>query len=702
MEGYRSERSGSSVGDEGMAPWPLVDLATVELHTLPHTPSLRLERLPRTGGPALVVHLDGSAAFTQLTIPAPGGAWDLSPYRYVSFDVANRSVEEILITARLEGEQWVSAGDVIPAGGNGTVMIIVPRNGAIPEHIREAIHNMNGLPGYLQTTLSRAYDVRRVTKLCIYALNASSPHTLEISNVRAEGRAEFPSKEWLAGGFFPFVDGYGQYRHDEWPTKIHSVEELRATVAVEDADLAAHPGPKDWNKYGGWATGPQLEATGHFRTEKYRDRWWLVDPEGRLFWSHGVTCVRASEVTTPITRREHYFADLPPRDRYPQFYQERWRAPFGFYKNEVPTVFDFGSYNSMRKYGPEWERIFIERSHRRLRSWGLNTLGAWTAESVYLKGRTPYAVYISSGGRSIEGGEGLWRKFPDPFDTAWRQALVEWLANEKDKSLSDPYCIGYFVDNELSWGDDTYLGRGVLLSPPDQPAKLALRDRLRAKYGTIDALNRTWGVSLADWEAFLTLREIPQGAEDDLREFTAALAEQYFRGCRDEIKRADPTKLYLGCRWDLHLYPHEDITHRWVVRIGARYCDILSFNRYRYSCLELVPPEGVDMPIMITEWHVGTMERGMFHSGLRGANSAEHARRMYEHYVREALRNPYVVGTHWFQYADEAMAGRADGENYRCGFVDITDQPYEAVVAASRAVGYGMYALRLLTDGGRK
>jgi hypothetical protein len=44
------------------------------------------------------------------------------------------------------------------------------------------------------------------------------------------------------------------------------------------------------------------------------------------------------------------------------------------------------------------------------------------------------------------------------------------------------------------------------------------------------------------------------------------------------------------------------------------------------------------------------------------------------------LRIPYVVGADWFQYYDEPMHGRGDGENYNFGLVDIYNQPYELLV----------------------
>jgi hypothetical protein len=67
--------------------------------------------------------------------------------------------------------------------------------------------------------------------------------------------------------FFPVIDEFGQYRHKDWPGKTKSAEDLARHKQEESADLTSHPGPDDWDQYGGWKLGPKLAATGHFRTE---------------------------------------------------------------------------------------------------------------------------------------------------------------------------------------------------------------------------------------------------------------------------------------------------------------------------------------------------------------------------------------------------------------------------------------------------
>ena len=49
---------------------------------------------------------------------------------------------------------------------------------------------------------------------------------------------------------------------------------------------------------------------------------------------------------------------------------------------------------------------------------------------------------------------------------------------------------------------------------------------------------------------------------------------------------------------------------------------------------------------------------------------------------------------HWFQYRDQPLLGRGDGEAYEIGFVDVCDRPYPELTRAARAIGETMYDKR--------
>jgi hypothetical protein len=284
--------------------------------------------------------------------------------------------------------------------------------------------------------------VAHITRLLIFVNKPDDEHVFEVSDVRAAGDYTAPTAFVTdAEPFFPFIDSFGQYKHKDWPGKTHSMSELIAKREAEAKELLSNAGPADWDKFGGWRNGPQLKATGFFRVEKHRGKWWLVDPDGRLFWSHGIDCVRGVDVT-PVAERECWFEDFPGDKPEFQEFLSKGYALKGHYAGQSPKSFSFSSANLARKYGPDWKTACRDIIHRRLRSWGLNTIANWSDEATRLMRRTPYTDAISSrGAKNIEGSEGYWGKFPDVFDPTFADGLRRSMAAKKDKSANDPWCI---------------------------------------------------------------------------------------------------------------------------------------------------------------------------------------------------------------------------------------------------------------------
>ncbi len=632
------------------------------------------------------------APWPGITLKAPDGKWDLSDREMVSFDVTNRGEHPVAVNCRVDNP-----------GADGTSHCVTDHVSVAPGQSATLTVRVFPVPWRLDAPLElvgmRAapmhagkLDPSNVTQLVIFVNQPKEDHTFEIATIRADGRIQVLD----ASTFLPFIDEFGQYIHKDWPGKTHSADELVSRREAEGREIAAQPGPDEGDEYGGWLGGPQLEATGFFRVTKHEGRWWLVDPAGRLFWSHGVDCVGSSNAT-PISDREAYFKNLPEEDSpFARFYGSGSWAPHGYYKDHSPyRTYDFSRANLLRKYGDDFERLFAERTHRRFRSWGINTIANWSDESIYLMRKTPYTATIHFEARRLEGSEGYWGKFYDVFDPSFRQQLRNRLAREKDRSAGDPWCIGYFVHNELSWGDDTSLAVAALVSPADQPAKKVFVEDLRAKYGTIAKLNETWGTAHGSWQDLLDSQAAPdkQKASEDLQAFYDKTARTYFATIRDELRKVAPQQLYLGCRF------------AWVNDIAARaaadFCDVVSYNRYTYNVEDLELPGQIDMPLIIGEFHFGALDRGMFHTGLRSTKNQQDRAETYARYVQGALRNPYIVGTHWFQYKDQATTGRGDGENYQIGFVDICDTPYPEIVGKAREVGYSMYPYRVKAGQGK-
>lgn len=481
---------------------------------------------------------------------------------------------------------------------------------------------------------------------------------------------------------FPCITPYGQWMHRQWPQKINTDADLAARRAEEASDLAAHAGPAQWNQYGGCANGPQLESTGYFRTQKHEGRWWFVDPDGRLFFSNGVNCVRKMD-PTPIDRREDWFAGQPwTRPEFAPFVITNVRAAKYDYAGTTPRSFNFMWANLQRKYGPDWDAVSGELAHRRLRSWGFNTIGNWSNEGMCLQRKTPYIVNLGATGTPLKGSTR--GPFRDVFDDVFATNLAERVKQEAGKSLNDPWCLGYFVDNELSWGDAHTLGQATLQSPADQPAKLAMVDELKHKYVTIDALNAAWETKHVSWDDLLAAMRAPTTAagKADMVAFHRTFADRYFKTVRDVLKKEAPNQLYFGCR--IHM------PNTAAIESAAKYCDVVSLNMYRPG-LQLADAK-LDAPMMVTEFGVGAVDRGHFYGGVYAVDTQADRVAYYNDYLSSVIRHPNMVGAHWFQFSDQPISGRTlEGENGQYGLIDIADTPYAEMIGAARENAATLY-----------
>src|ERR1017187_8060621 len=152
------------------------------------------------------------------------------------------------------------------------------------------------------------------------------------------------------------------------------------------------------------------------------------------------------------------------------------------------------------------------------------------------------------------------------------------------------------------------------------------------------------------------------GLKEDLARFMTEFATRYFRTIRDALKKYDPHHLYLGSRFSGRT--------RVEVLVAAEYTDVISFNIYRarVNPAELTVLEGIDKPVVIGEFHMGALDRGMFHPGLVSTPNQAARAAMYQDYVRSVADHPLFVGCHFFKFNDEPLTGRPrDGENYNIG-----------------------------------
>jgi hypothetical protein len=365
------------------------------------------------------------------------------------------------------------------------------------------------------------------------------------------------------------------------------------------------------------------------------------------------------------------------------FYQggKAWRA------------FSFSGFNAQKKYGPDWREATAEALHFRLRNWGMNTIANWSDPIVYLKRKTPYVVAVFSAPLALD-------HFPDVFDPAFERSVNAAMDRQKGTTADDPWNLGYFVDNELAWGASrgaARAARGALKAASDSGTKRTFVARLRESYRDIGALNRAWGSNHASWDALLDTRALPEPRMDafdaDCARFGLEMTEKYFATVRAAVKRVAPDNLYLGCRFHGHI-------DRAVVEIAARYCDVIGYNIYERPAGRLNQYRGaVDAPFIVGEFGATsdltqTPWRGQARTEPPEARLVE-----VERWLREGLAHPALVGAHFFQFRDQPLSARPDGEATLRGFLDVADSPHFDLVRLNRRVAYKLYEIRGATPG---
>lgn len=327
------------------------------------------------------------------------------------------------------------------------------------------------------------------------------------------------------------------------------------------------------------------------------------------------------------------------------------------------------------------QKKWAEDTSGRLSGWGFNTIGAWSEYSALknVKNSPLYLTPILHMGSSAGA----------PWLDMWAPETVKTITNvAKDQItvLGDKSrVIGYFSDNELGWW------RGAMFEwvwkNKTPYTRRIVTDRLKEWYGG------SWKALSQDFDAegaksFATLRKggklfLRPGSKGNVKvqRVVGLLAERYYSLCRSILKDLDPGALYLGDRYISNFYPE-------VVARAGKYCDVVStnlnadwrdgsFTRFHLSELTRLTKK----PLMVTEYYMSAMENS---SGNRNDSSgfpvvqtqaerAENVRRQTE----LLLRQPNLVGAHWFQYYDEPQHGRGDGENYNFGLVDTSNRPYE-------------------------
>ncbi|MDO5570176.1 MAG: hypothetical protein Q4F97_01745 [Bacteroidales bacterium] len=378
--------------------------------------------------------------------------------------------------------------------------------------------------------------------------------------------------------------------------------------------------PDGFTSFGG-VRSIQREKTGYFRKEKIDGKWWFIDPDGYPFLSSGVCCVRLADVTN--TKDREYIFENKPKEQYVSFYKE----------------------NIMLRYGKNWLEKWMDNSVKRMKNWGINSIGNWSLPELFNK-KFPFTMTI----------EGLFiNKFimglPDIYDENYKTEIAGNIKNTALKFKNNKWLIGYFIGNEQPWPGQEELLCKRIIDGKDTPMKEALISYLSQNGDT----------------------------KENRKQFIYITFDKFLSYVNDMLKRYDPNHLNLGIRFGGNISDE-------LISMAGKHFDVFSFN-----CYNIRPNDDYinrvakisNLPSLIGEFHFGVPANGLA-SGLVSVEGYKQRGEAYSYYVENGYSNPNLIGIHWFQWIDEPVTGRPDGENYNIGFVDVTDCPYPFLTESAK------------------
>jgi hypothetical protein len=484
----------------------------------------------------------------------------------------------------------------------------------------------------------------------------------------------------LAGGGIPpstQVDKFGQSMTKEYPAKIHSVDDLKADRAAEEAELAAAKRPTH-DAFGGLPdSGAQLglKNTGFFHVEKQQGKWFLADPAGNAFFHLGICGFGPGDDYTYVAGREGIYDWLPPFDG------EYHSA----YRNGDRTAFSFYIANWIRKYGKPFDMTtWSEQAVRRAKAWGFNSVGAFSGppHEVLAAHSFPYVSFLP-----LDPWDGKIPRLPginetwDPFDEGIRAQVDRNFAAALPRAADDPLLIGYFLVNEPLYED---IPRVVPTLPAKYACKRALVAMLKDKYGTIDKFDAAWSLKAASFDE-LAERGLPVStavASEDMAAYTGLFFETFFKLVADTYHKYDTHHMLLGCRLQ-----SGTINNETLCRTLGKYCDVMSFNYYTYGLdkdfLDRIE-KWSGRPLMLSEFHWSSPPDSGLPGGAKDVATQDERGLAYRNYCEQAAARGDVIGLEWFIYIDQALTGRwfskYNGENGNTGLVSVADRPWKVML----------------------
>lgn len=317
-----------------------------------------------------------------------------------------------------------------------------------------------------------------------------------------------------------------------------------------------------------------------------------------------------------------------------------------------------------------------------LQGFGFNSVAAWSSptawrtlnDALITEGDEPVPFFFSLQPGKMDAdfdrlvdaqGNGPTEEhgFADPFDPRFETAYREQVRSRLEHLGDSPWFVGWFADNEASF-DGLY--RRVYTTH----CQAALKAFLETRYSSISELNIAWSTNYTSFQDLIDSKpdpELRQGAMyDDFVSFNLVVVQRFVDITLKVLREEDPGRLVFSNRFNLGGvgdWLEADVLdlYRAYDGIGVNiYPDNNSAGlpAYARQVLDAVY-QHTGKPIVIGEWSVPALDSELYENENKldwswpaaVATQAERSRQAAA-VTLDYYNIPYLVGAHWFIWAD--------------------------------------------------
>ena len=416
---------------------------------------------------------------------------------------------------------------------------------------------------------------------------------------------------------------------------------------------------------------------GFFNVHKSNDRWWLLKPDGKVFWTIGT------------------MAAMP-----------------GNSGNG-----NIGLYNWYKEHYPDNPNGFANMLFDTLQSWGFNSYAGWTSDyfaqisaNNHKNGKEYFPMFrvlsLSRMGKKDYYAKDKWGEVKDgdhamvdPFNPKWRmeakQKAMELIPEYREK----PWFVGWYVDNEINLND---LFKFVWADY----SSIEFVKLLKEKYLIIENVNKQWSSTFGKYN-FTSFEEIiiskpePKDWDDplfiDFALFERMMVKEYIDFTYNIVKEFDPNHIVISNR--IHLGPMSDL-HR-TMDLWGKY-DLICMNIYPENLKFGFSPGELEImnklhrmtgkPVIIGEWSIpaigpelygfGTdpFDRPLDWSWPQVVRNQKERGEIYNACMMQLASMDFIIGAGWFKPIDVNSPTRRANR----GLINGNFEPYKEMVDAMK------------------